>query len=144
MLTIASQAMSPKSKYKVTWSLKVSPEIPKGLNRAIRMKIRVNISNPYEIRQENETLFQREARLFFERQEVAITCPNTKKMVPHPFEKGEKVPSRYRLGTIKMLHFSFEAETGVKCSLECFRQNIPFYVVRPNQMIGVCVFLCIV
>ena len=31
-----------------------------------------------------------------------------------------------------MLHFSFEVETGVKCSLECFRQNIPFYIVRPK------------
>ena len=77
-------------------------------------------------------LFQQKLRLFFECQEVARTCPDTKKMVPHPFEKGEKVPARYLLGTIKMLHFSFEAETGVKCSLECFRKNIPFYVVRPK------------
>ena len=118
--------MSPKSKYKVAQSLKVSPETPKGLNHAIRMEIGVNISSPYEISQENERLFQREVRLFFERQEVARTCPDTKKMVPHPFKKGEKVPAQYHLGTIKMLHFSFEAETGVQCSLECSRQNIPF------------------
>ena len=87
---------------------------------------------------------------------MARACPDTKKMVPHPFEKGEKVPARYRLGTdtkkivphlfekgekvparyrlgtIKMLHFSFEAETGVKCSLECFRQNIHFYLICPK------------
>ena len=31
-----------------------------------------------------------------------------------------------------MLHFSFEAETGVKCSLVCFRKNIPFDEVRPK------------
>ena len=70
----------------------------------------VNISNPYEISQENVI---REVRLFFERQEVARTCPKTKKIVPHPFEKEEKVPAQYHLGTIKMLHFSFEAETEV-------------------------------
>ena len=120
--------MLPKLKYKLARSLKVSPEIPKGLNRAIRMEIGVNISNPYEISQENETLFQQEIRLFFECQEVARTSPDKKKMVPHPFEKGEKVPAWYHLGTIKMLHFSFEAETGVKCS----SLNIPFYVVRPK------------
>ena len=124
--------MSPKSKYKVAWFLKVSPEVPKVFNCAIRMDIGVNISNPYEISRENETLFQREVRLFFERQEVARTSPDTKKMAPHPFVKGEKVPARYRLDTIKMLYFSFEEKTGVKCSLECFGQNIPFYVVRPK------------
>ena len=94
-------------------SSKVSPEIRKGLNCTIR---KVNISNPCEISQENETILQREVKLLFERQEVARTCPDTKKIVPHPFENGEKVPTRYRLGTIKMLHFSFEAKTGVKCS----------------------------
>ena len=72
------------------------------------------------------------SEVFFERQEVARTCPDTKKMVPHPFKMGEKIPAQYHLGTIKMLHFSFEAETGVKCSLECSRQNIPFYVVHPK------------
>ena len=108
--------MSPKSKHKVVQSLKVSPEIQKGLNCAIRMEIEANISNPYEISQENETIFQREVRLFFERQEVARTCPDTKKIVPDPFQNGEKVPAWYHLGTTKMLHFSFEAETGPKCS----------------------------
>ena len=120
-----------KSKYKMVRSLKVSTEIPKGINRANGMEIGVSISNPYEISQENDTLLQRE-RLFFERQEMVRACPDTKKMVPHPFEKGEKVPARYLLGTIKMLHFSFEAETGVKCSLECFRQNIIFYLLCPK------------
>ena len=105
--------MLPKWKYKLARSLKVSPEISKGLNRAIRMEIGVNISNPYEISQENETLFQQEVRLFFECQEVARTSPDKKKMVPHPLEMGEKVPAWYHLGTIKMLHFSFEAETGL-------------------------------
>ena len=123
--------MLPKSKYKMVRSLKVSTEIPKGLNGTTGMEIGVNISNPYEISQENDTLFLR-GRLFFERQEMARACLDTKKMVPHPFEKGEKVPARYRLGTIKMLHVSFEAETGVKCSLECFRQNIPFNLICPK------------
>ena len=102
--------MSPKSKHKVVQSLKVSPEIQKGLNCAIRMEIEANISNSYEISQENETIFQGEVRLFFECQEVA------KKIVPHPFQNGEKVPAWYHLGTTKMFHFSFEAETGLKCS----------------------------
>ena len=41
-----------------------------------------------------------------------------------------------------MFHFSFEAETGAKCSLQCFRQNISFYVVlsKPNDW-GTC--LCV-
>ena len=67
--------MSQKLKYKVAQSLKASPEIPKGLNRGICMEIGVNISNPYEINQENEV------RLFFEHQEVARTCPDTKKTI---------------------------------------------------------------
>ena len=67
--------MSQKSKYKVVQSLKSSPEIPKGLNCAICMEIGVNISNPYEISQENKV------RLFFEHQEVARTCPDTKKTI---------------------------------------------------------------
>ena len=46
------------------------------------------------------------------------------------------------IGTIKMFHFSFEAETGAKCSLQCCRQNISFYVVlsKPNDW-GTC--LCV-
>ena len=90
------------------------------------MEIEVNVSNPYEISLENEMNFQREVRLFFECQEVARTCPHTKKIVPHPFQKGEKVPAWYHLGTIKILHFRFEAVTRVKCSLKSFRQNILF------------------
>ena len=67
--------MSQKLKYKVAQSLKASPEIPKGLNHGICMEIGVNISNPYEINQENKV------RLFFEHQEVATTCPDTKKAI---------------------------------------------------------------
>ena len=85
--------MSPKSKYEVVQSSKVSPEIPKCPNCAIPMENGVNISNPYKISQEYEMLFQQKLRLFFECQEVARTCPDTKKMVPNPFEKGEKVPA---------------------------------------------------
>ena len=59
-----------QSQNKVVQSLKVSPEIPKGLNCAIRMEIGVNIFNPNEISQENEMLFQREVRLFFKHQAV--------------------------------------------------------------------------
>ena len=124
--------LSPKSRHKVARSLKISPEIPKGLNYAIRKELGVNISNPYDIGQEKEMIFQRDIRLFFERPDIARTCPDTKRMVPDPAERGKKVPARYRLGTIKMLHWRFEAETGVVCSLECFRQNIPFDVVRPK------------
>ena len=87
-------------------SLKVSHEIRKGLKCAICREIEVNILNPYEISQENETIFQQQVRLFFECQEVARTCPDTKKIVPHPFENGEKVPAPYRLETIKILHFT--------------------------------------
>ena len=61
--------MMPKSKYKIARSLKVSPEIPKRLNRAIGMEIGVNISSPCKFSHKNETLLQRE-RLFFERQEM--------------------------------------------------------------------------
>ena len=61
--------MSPKSK-------KVSPEIPKGLNCVIHMEIGVNILNSYEISLESETIFQRELKLFFERQGVARKRPD--------------------------------------------------------------------
>ena len=139
--------MSPKSKYKVVESLKVSPEIWKDVNCAIHMEIGVNISNPYEISQESETIFQRELKLFFECQEVARKCPDSKKIVPHPFEKGEKILAWYRLGTIKMLHLSFEAETGVKCSSESFRQaKYSFLCSSPKlKWLGyICVFVHIV
>ena len=66
--------MSQKSKHKVT---PASPEIPKGLNRAIFMEIGNNISSPYEISQENEVI------LFFEHQEVARTCPDIKKTIKY-------------------------------------------------------------
>ena len=52
--------MLQKLKYKVAQSLKASPEILKGFNHAICMEIGDNISNPYEISQENEMLFQQE------------------------------------------------------------------------------------
>ena len=54
-----------------------SPEIPKGLNHAICMEIGNNISNPYEISQENEVI------LFFEHQEVTRTCPDTEKTIKY-------------------------------------------------------------
>ena len=114
------------------WSLKFSPEIRKGLNCAIHMEIGVNILNPYEISQESEMISQWELKLFFERQEVARKCPDSKKIISHPFEKREKILAWYHLGTIKMLHLSFEAETGVKCSSESFRQNILFYAACPK------------
>ena len=50
--------MSPKSKHKVVRSLKVSPEIQKGHNGAICIEIGINISNPHEVTQENEMIFQ--------------------------------------------------------------------------------------
>ena len=54
-------------------------------------------------------------------------------MVAHPFENGEKGPAWYHLGAIKMLHFSFKAETGAKCSSKSFRENIIFYAVCPKS-----------
>ena len=83
------------------------------------MEIGVNISNPYKISLEKEMNFQREVR-------GGKNMSRHKKIVPHPFQKGEKVPAWYRLGTIKILHLRFEAVTGVKCSLKSFRQNILF------------------
>ena len=64
---------------------------------------------------------------------MARTCPDTEKMVAHPFENGEKGPAWYHLGAIKMLHFSFKAETGAKCSSKSFRENIIFYAVCPKS-----------
>ena len=61
--TSSSQVTPQNSKLivsKVAQSLKAYPEILKGLNHAICMEIGVNISNPSEISQENEMLFQQE------------------------------------------------------------------------------------
>ena len=38
--------MSPKSKHKVKLSLKITPCVDRGLNRAVREELGVNISNP--------------------------------------------------------------------------------------------------
>ena len=69
--------------------------------------------------------------------------PDTKKVVPHLFEKGEKVPARYRIGTIKMLHFSFEAEQELSALWSALGKIFFFIYFAPNQMIGVQFFVCI-
>ena len=53
-------------------------------------------------------------------------------MFRHKENGWKRAPARYRLGRIRMLHWKFEAETGVVCSLEWLRQNIPFDVVCPK------------
>ena len=70
--------------------------------------------------------------MFFDRTDIVKTCPDMKKMVADPSEKGKCVPTQYHLGTIRMLHWRFEAETRAVWSLEWFRQNIPFNTVCPK------------
>ena len=64
--------------------------------------------------------------MFFDRTDIVKTCPDMKKMVADSSEKGNCVSTQYHLGTIRMLHRRFEAKTRPVCSLEWFRQNIPF------------------
>ena len=124
--------MSPKSKHKVKLSLKITLFVDRGLNRAVREDLGVNICNPSSPGDMLKTTLQKEIKLFFDRADVAKPCLGTKCMVRDLSDIGKHVPVRYRFGTIKTLHWRFEAETGTVCSLEWFRQNIPFVVVRPR------------
>ena len=124
--------MSSKSKHKVKLSLKITPCVDCGFNRAVREELGVNISNPSSPGDMLKTVLQKEIKLLFDMADVAKSCPDTKRMVHDPSGTGKHVPVRYRLGAIKTLHWQFEAETGTVCSLEWFCQNISFDVVHPK------------
>ena len=102
------------------------------MKRSLRKEIGLNLSNSSISRESQckETLLQSAICEFFDR--VARTCPDMKRMIADPEDKSRKVPARFRLGTIRMLHEKFEAECNARWTVETFRVNIPFNVVRPN------------
>ena len=102
--------MSPKSKHKVKLSLKITLCVDCGLNCAVREELGVNISSPSSPGDMLETALQKEIKLFFDRSDVAKPCPDTKHMVCDPSGTGKHVPVRYCFGTIKTLHWQFEAD----------------------------------
>ena len=64
---------------------------------------------------------------------------NIKCMVADPADKSKKVPVKLRLGTIKALHSKFESECDTCVSVETFRINNPFNVIKPNPNdLGTC------
>lgn len=74
--------------------------------------------------------------MFCDRAVIAKACPNSKLMVADPSERGKHVPLWYHLGTIRILHWRFEAKTGVVCSLECSDKAFPLMLFVPNQTTG--------
>ena len=53
-------------------------------------------------------------------------------MVADLVDESKKVPVKFRLGTIMTLHSKFESECDTCVSVEIFRINIPFNVIKPN------------
>ena len=104
-----------------------------GFNGAVRKVLGLNISNPVEVAEKIEIPLQKETQMFFDRTGIVKTCPDLKRMFADPSEKGKYVPNQYHLGTIRMLHWRFEAGARAVCSLEWSRQNIPFNFVCPKR-----------
>ena len=89
--------------------------------------------NHWKLQKDRKSLTEGDS-VFFDRTDIVM-----KKMVTDPSEKGKCVPTKYNLGTVRMLYWRFKAETRAVCSLEWFKQNIPFNVVcpKPNNL-GTC------
>ena len=114
--------LSPKSKHNMTCALKISPNTPKGFNHAAQKVLGLIISNLLEVVEKIETPLQ-EIPVFCDRSDNAKPCPEMKRMVVDTSKRGKHIPAWYRLGTIRMLHWRFEAEKGAVCSLEWFREK---------------------
>ena len=112
----------------MTCALKISPNAPKGFNRAVTKVLGLIISNLLEVAEEIEPPLQ-EILMFCDRADIAKPCSNMQRMVVDPSENVKHVPAWYHLGTTRMLHWRFEAEKGVVCSLEWFRKNTPLDIV---------------
>ena len=123
--------MSPSSRRKVKGRIS-NAGTPAGLNSLFRREVGVNLSNAINEPKQEETKLQLEIKNFFLRDDISRTCPDTKRMKVNPEDKEEKVPVRYRLGTLHCLHDKFLAESITGCSLEYFRTNCPFYVIKPK------------
>ena len=115
----------------MTCALKISPNATKGFNHAVRKVFSLIISNLLEVAEKIETPIQ-EIPMFCDRTDIAKPRPNTKRMVVDPSGRGKQIPVWYGLETIQMLHWRFEAEKGVVCSLEWFRKNTPFCTACPK------------
>ena len=105
--------------------------MPKGSAFAMRKAIGINLSNEIRINATVKNL-QKAVKKFFDRDDVSRISPDVKKLVCDPSEPGNKVPLRYRLSTLKMLHAKFEAESESSCSYQTFCNYAPYYVVKPK------------
>ena len=123
--------MSPSSRRKVKGRIS-NAGTPAGLNSLFRREVGVNLSNAINEPKQEETKLQLEIKNFFLRDDISRTCPDTKRMKVNPEDKEEKVPVIYWLGTLHCLHDKFLAESITGCSLEYFRTNCPFYVIKPK------------
>ena len=88
--------MSLKSKHKVTCTLKISPNAPKGFNHAVRKVLGLIISNLLEVTEKIETPLQKEVPMFCDRSEIVKPCPNMRRMFVDPSERG----NTYLLGIV--------------------------------------------
>ena len=94
--------LSPSGKTKVKDRL-ITSSTPKGFNSTFRKTLGINLSN--EVRKEEvATELKESIKNFFDRDDVARVWPDVKRMIRNPENKDEKVPARFRLGTIAALH----------------------------------------
>ena len=120
--------MTPQSKRKTKLRLKDS--LLPGEKESFRKVLGVNLSNEISLGKEDRSGLAEKVKLFFDREDVSLVCPDTRKYAKDP-GTAEKVPVRYRLDYLTLLHAKFIAETSDNCCYETFTRHVPHYVKKP-------------
>ena len=121
-------SMTPQSKRKTKLRLKGS--LLPGEKESFREVLCVNLSNEISLGKEDRSGLGEKVKLFFDREDVSLVCPDTRKYAKDP-GTAEKVPLRYRLHYLTLLHAKFIAETSDNCCYETFTRHVPHYVKKP-------------
>ena len=100
---------------------------PKNWHQVWNHKLRKDI----EINLWNKAISE-EQRPFFHREDVTKGNADTKKMVKNSENKSDTVPACYRLSSLSSSHERFLAGSNLGCSLSYFRQNCPYYILKPH------------
>ena len=123
-------SMTPMSKKKT--KLKLRDTLSPGGKRAFRKLLGINLSSEVNLGVEDRSGMAEKVKSFFDREDVTRVCPDTRKFSKDPVT-GEKVPLRYRLHYLTMLHSKFLTETTEECCYETFTRHVPHYVKKPKS-----------
>ena len=123
-------SLTPTSKKKA--KLRLRDTLSPGGKRAFRKLLGVNLSNEVNLGVEDRSGMAEKVKNFFDREDVTRVCPDTRKFSKDPVT-GEKVPLRYRLHYLTMLHSKFLTETTEECCYETFTRHVPHYVKKPTS-----------